>query len=117
VVLDYNEQLKFMNVGHRKQRRLEIIAELNKQGEEEKAVEQYSEQVLPKHTPPVTYRNRYSKQLEPDTSDLVLTENVIQLPWSVQSYQTANSAMEEAKMEERRKEQGRKLREQMVKRQ
>jgi len=30
VVLDYNEQLKFMNIGHKKQRRLEVIADLNK---------------------------------------------------------------------------------------
>ena len=82
---------------HKKVRRLEIIAELNKQGEEEKAIEQ----VLPKNTPRVTYRNRYDKQAEADTSNLILTENVIQLPWSVEHYHTA---MEEAKNEERKRE-------------
>ena len=70
---------------------------------------------MPKNTPRVTYRNRYDKTNEPDLSDIKTEENVIQLPWSVQHYKTANSAMEEQKMEERRKEQGKKLREIMQK--
>ena len=116
---NYDGQLKYMYKHHRAERRLQIIEELKKQGEEEKAQDQYSEQVLPKNTPRVIYKNRYDRY-DPtaDSEDQVLvkTENVIQLPWSVQTYQTANSAIEEAKQEEKRKEQSKKLKEIMEKR-
>ena len=103
-----------MHESHMKQRRLEIIAQLNKEGEEQKAVEQYSEQILPKFTPKITYKSRSDRLNELESGkDLLISENIIQLPWSVQRYQTENSALQEQKNEERRREQGKKLKEMM----
>ena len=94
--LDYGAQLKFMGREWDEKRRIQLLADLRRKGEIEKA-DILEEQAAIKGGK--LYMSRYEKGCDDGT--VTRGETVLQLPWSVHK---ENDAMEEMKAEARRAE-------------